>query len=414
MTRPPPLLLAVRACAAPERWVYASFLLLWIAYGVLNQYHSLHGIEFDPAAVVWSQEGLKIVLSLLLFRLQDGGLRELSAQASEHRAMPLYYVVPAGMYALGDVLTYVNLRAFDPATLHLLGEMKLVVVAIVHQCLFGRMLTRGHWAALAMVTAGCVLKALDSQETADAAMAAAKLTATTTTMATVATVTTMVANATTLDYEDASVESEVEALAAAVPHPTLLNYCLVLVNILATTFAGVFNEKLLKDLPSASINLQNLCLYADGMIFLTLGLFLGLPGENKPIGEALSPAGLEALFSRPSVLAMAIVMSIAGLVTSRFLQMFDSIQKSVAVALVVVCLPVLGRAMFGTPVTAKMVVSIGMVVAGMRMYTSRPPPRETAECHGGGEVGGGEDDDWDLELEIKEGGDEDEEGPFLG
>ena len=40
--------------------------------------------------------------------------------------MIFWYLIPAGLYALTDVLTYINLRVFDPATLDLLGEMKLV------------------------------------------------------------------------------------------------------------------------------------------------------------------------------------------------------------------------------------------------------------------------------------------------
>ena len=47
----------------------------------------------------------------------------------------------------------------------------------------------------------------------------------------------------------------------------------------------------------------------------------------------------------------------------------------VAVALVVVSLPLLSRLLFGTPITIKMVASILMVVCGMQIYTSQPPPK---------------------------------------
>ena len=58
--------------------------------------------------------------------MQDGDLLYLYTQLQEHYNMIFWYLIPAGLYALTDVLTYINLRVFDPATLHLLGEMKLV------------------------------------------------------------------------------------------------------------------------------------------------------------------------------------------------------------------------------------------------------------------------------------------------
>lgn len=109
-----------------EKSTFLLFMILWIIYGILNQYTSLNGITFDPTTVVWSQEVLKILLSILLFRIQDGSMRHLCRGVRDNYVMIFWYLIPAGLYALGDVLTYINLRRFDPATLHLLGEMKLV------------------------------------------------------------------------------------------------------------------------------------------------------------------------------------------------------------------------------------------------------------------------------------------------
>ena len=178
-----------------------------------------------------------------------------------------------------------------------------------------------------------------------------------------------------------------------------------------TTIAGVFNEKLLKDKPSICINLQNLCLYINGMMFLTLGMLIGVSEHDKSITEVLSPSSLEALFSQPSILLMAITMSVAGIVTSRFLKVFDSIRKSVAVALVVVSLPLLSRVLFGTPITFKMIVSIVMVVAGMQLYSSQPAPRRMDHKEDGG-------DDNELQMVNEDVGDVDndeidEAGLFL-
>ena len=160
--------------------------------------------------------------------------------------------------------------------------------------------------------------------------------------------------------------------------PTLFHYGLIGINILISTIAGVFNEKLLKDKPSICINLQNMCLYFDGILFLSLGMLLGLSDDHKSIATSLSPSNLKLLFSQPSILIMAIIMSLAGIVTSRFLKIFDSIRKSVAVSLVVVTLPLLSKLFFGTPITIKMIISLVLVVVGMHVYTSQPPPARVA------------------------------------
>lgn len=229
-----------------------------------------------------------------------------------------------------------------------------MVTAIVHQQLFHKMLNRWHWLALTIVTAGCVLKALDSMELSSEDVVQEND-----------------ANATIInEEEDASSTTPNNHH----PAPTLFNYGLIAIHIFISTIAGVFNEKLLKDKPSICINLQNICLYLDGIIFLSLGMLLGISNEHKSIVEALSPSSLEELFSQPSILIMAVIMSVAGLVTSRFLKIFDSIRKSVAVALVVVSLPLLSQIFFHTPITAKMIISILMVVLGMHIYTSQPPP----------------------------------------
>ena len=337
--------------------------------------------------------------------------------------MLVWYLIPAGLYAAGDVITYINLRSFDPATLHLLGEMKLCVTAIVHQCLFKKMLNRWHWVALIIITVGCIIKAVDSVESNDGD-ATTIINATTASIinATNASIISddniddtgdiRAENSTSTDNgnDDASTGEIV-----SMPQPTFFDFALIGVQIMITTGAGVFNEKLLKDKPSICINLQNLCLYINGVMFLTLSMLLGISEHNKPIKEVLSPSSLEDLFSQPSILFMAITMSVAGVVTSRFLKVFDSIKKSVAVALVVVSLPLSSRILFGTPITVKMIVSIVMVVAGMQLYTSQPAPRRVDhKDDGDGDGFDNEEEEMVTVNNVSDGKDEiDESGLFL-
>lgn len=247
--------------------------------------------------------------------------------------------------------------------------MKLVITAVVHQMLFKRILKKLHWVALGIITLGCVIKAMDSMELSNAVP---------------------ITTSTTAGGDDDESDDNNDNKNNNIPHPTAFNYFLILVHILTSTVAGVYNEKLLKDKPTISINLQNICLYLDGITFLTIGIIAQQWGsltsseseskqQQQPSSSIssspLSLSSLQSLFAEPSVLAVAITMAIAGIVTSRFLKAYDSIRKSVATALTVVSLPFLGRLFFGTLITAKMVVSISLVVLGMYVYTAQPPPR---------------------------------------
>mmetsp|Transcript_38557 Transcript_38557/g.83092 ORF Transcript_38557/g.83092 Transcript_38557/m.83092 type:complete len:315 (-) Transcript_38557:120-1064(-) len=279
--------------------------------------------------------------------------------------------------------------------------MKLVITAVVHQMLFKRILKRLHWVALGIITLGCVIKAIDSMELSNA-------------VPTTTTTTTMTAEGGDDESDDNNANNN------NIPHPTAFNYFLILVHILISTGAGVYNEKLLKDKPTISINLQNICLYLDGITFLTIGIiaqqFGSLPSssseseQQQPSSSTssspLSLSSLQSLFAEPSVLAVAITMAIAGIVTSRFLKAYDSIRKSVATALTVVSLPFLGRLFFGTPITVKMVVSISLVVFGMYVYTAQPPPRARPPPE---EYYGGDDDGSGSKARRRTEGDDDAE-----
>jgi drug/metabolite transporter (DMT)-like permease len=274
----------------------------------------------------------------------------------EHWIMLWWYMIPAGLYALTDVMTYINLRTFDPATYYLLSEMKLVLTALVHQMLFQRRLNRWHWVALRMITIGCIIKMLDS-----------------------------------LDGQ----RKEGDGSSAASTNPTWINYMILVLQVLASKVAGVYNEKLLKDKPSIPVNLQNICLYLDRILLLTVGLLSGYLEE-----AALAPSHVQMLFREPVIVAMACVMATAGIVTSRFLKAFDSVYKSIAAELVVVALPFLSWLSFGMSVTVNMVASIGCVVLGMYVYSSQPAPGTQGEKHYAPSYNGEEDGDTELFLPV--------------
>jgi UDP-sugar transporter A1/2/3 len=76
----------------------------------------------------------------------------------------------------------------------------------------------------------------------------------------------------------------------------LYAYALLLVQILSSTCAGVYNEALLKTYDATlSLHFQNAVMYLDSIICLVLCLVLGLTGVS--ISRALDPENLRILFS---------------------------------------------------------------------------------------------------------------------
>lgn len=72
--------------------------------------------------------------------------------------MAVRYFAPAFLYALYNILTYYNLEVFDPTTYFLLLQFRVVVTGVVWQLLFGVKLSVTQWAALVLLTFGCILK----------------------------------------------------------------------------------------------------------------------------------------------------------------------------------------------------------------------------------------------------------------
>lgn len=352
-----------------ERSVFFLYMALWLAYGLLNQRAKLKRESFDPTTVVYVQECLKLTISIALFHFQDGGLKRLVRTGMENWSMFLWYLIPAGLYALTDVLMYVNIRSFDPATYYLLSEMKLVLTAVVSRALFGRKLNGWHWASLGLISGGCALKTLDSLDGGTRRLVGA---------------------------EDGGHQDDGVADQIIYTDPNLANYLILLLQILASTTAGVYNEKLLKTRDFIPVNLQNIYLYVDGILLLVIGFATGVTrsDEQESLADAISPSKLRDLFVRyPMVLVMACLMSVAGIVTGRFLKIFDSVLKSIALSLVVATMPFMSMLCFGTAVTTKMVVAIVCVVVGMHVYSSQPAPSEDSgekdlalEHEGGNEV----------------------------
>ncbi|CCI47618.1 unnamed protein product [Albugo candida] len=203
------------------------------------------------------------------------GIQSLYAQTVKHYGLLYSYLIPAGLYACYDVLAYVNLRKFDASTYFLLLQFRLVVTGLLHQCMFNKKLCGIQWIALLIITFGCCIK------TASEFYGVRKNTS-----------------------------------------PPKLAYASLMLQILCSTFAGVYNEVLLKR-TLATLNVQNIFMYVDSTLCT---LFFIAAGVVESSEDNLT------VFSM-NVLPLITIMACIGVVTSLFLQCMDSIRKAIASAL---------------------------------------------------------------------------------
>lgn len=339
-----------------QRGIFVTYMGLWVSYGLLNELAKRHDVRFNSTSAVVLQSFLKLAIATYMFLTTDAKdattrlgssstsnrsisdimqrFRFLLGQIAKHRVLLLRYFIPSGLYVLYDVLSYVNLRRFDASTYFLLMQFRMVITGMLHQFMFQKRLNRNQWTSLAVTTLGCAIKTLGSSST-----------------------------------------SSGKATVGAVAGPTLFAYGLLMLQILSSTFAGVYNEVLLKKQAKIPLNLQNIFMYMDSIICTVAMLVLGLTGQS--FAQVVQPSELRVLFSL-YVLPMVLIMSVIGVVTSLFLKVLDSVRKAIASALELVFLPLLSAVLFGVPLTFSMVVSVVFVASGVYIYSLPLKPEPDA------------------------------------
>jgi len=328
-----------------RKGIFLLYMGLWIAFGLLNHHAKSSNVKFNSATAVMMQSLLKIILSVFLFIRQDGTGRDLLKQAAKHKAVFLLYVIPSSLYAVYDVLSYVNLRNFDPTTYYLLLQLRLAVTAIIHQVMFKKKLNRNQWIAVLITTAGCIIKTIGDFASAGKG-----------------------------NDEDATSSTSAEGNAAKGNQFSARMYGLLLVQILSGTAAMVYNELLLKKRSFIPVNMQNLFMYLNSVGFLLGMLLLGLTGQS--ISEAIQLENLQVML-HPDVLAMVVIMAVIGPTTGAFLKLLDSVRKGIASALILVVLPIFSLALFGIPIVSHLLLAMVMVSLGIYLYSK--PEKSTQE-----------------------------------
>lgn len=72
--------------------------------------------------------------------------------------------MPAFLYCLYNNLAFVNLSIFDPTSYFILLQLRVILTGIVYQCLFKNDLSKMQWMSLVLLTVGCMIKELKTNE----------------------------------------------------------------------------------------------------------------------------------------------------------------------------------------------------------------------------------------------------------
>lgn len=146
-----------------------------------------------------------------------------------------------------------------------------------------------------------------------------------------------------------------------------INAVFLLIQIICSCLAGVYNEYLLKK-QGANVNIfvQNVFMYLDS---IACNLFILILNGN--IISAFQYENISKLIHY-KVLVVMLNNAFIGIVTSFFLKTLNSILKTFASALELVLTALLSYLFFSIPIYINTVLSIGIVMLATYLYSQNP------------------------------------------
>ncbi|XP_047002356.1 UDP-galactose transporter senju [Schistocerca americana] len=320
----------------PTKWsvvIFIAYMVLFINQGILvtASQSSTSTYSYNTVTVVLLTEVVKLVVSVSIY-CKDNAVSSLLHETKLHIRVMLLYFVPAFLYCLYNNLAFINLSAFDPTTYYLLLQFRVVVTGIAFQVLFKKKLSGKQWLSLVLLTVGCMMKETDMSS----------------------------------DKKNSFTSTSTPTASQAGFHFSF-NALLIVIQTVCSSFAGVYNEYLLKaDGADVNVFVQNVFMYVDSII-CNGGILLVQ-------GQLYSAFTWEALSSVFTFKVMIIMFNNAaiGIITSFFLKNLNSILKTFASALELMFTAVLCWLIFGIPIYVNTVIAISIVSYAVILYSQNP------------------------------------------
>ncbi|KAL5565820.1 hypothetical protein UlMin_028984 [Ulmus minor] len=280
--------------------------------------------QFSPVSVNFLTELTKVVFAVVMLLCQSrhkkvGDKSFLSfstfVQAARNNVL---LAVPAFLYAINNYLKFIMQLYFNPATVKMLSNLKVLVIAVLLKMIMKRRFSIIQWEALALLLIGISVNQLRSLPEG--------------------------------------------ATALGLPLATSA-YLYTLIFVTVPSLASVYNEFALKSQFDTSIYLQNLFLYGYGAIFNLLAI----------LGIALfkGPGSLDILQGHSKATILLICNNAAqGILSSFFFKYADAILKKYSSTVATIFTGIGSALLFGHRLTMNFILGISIVFISMHQFFS--------------------------------------------
>ncbi|KAF3454261.1 hypothetical protein FNV43_RR04708 [Rhamnella rubrinervis] len=280
--------------------------------------------NFSPVSVNFLTEATKVVFAIVMLLLQarhkkvgEKSLLSVTTLVQAARNNVLL-AVPAFLYAINNYLKFTMQLYFNPATVKMLSNLKVLVIAVLLKIIMRRRFSIIQWEALALLLIGISVNQLRS----------------------------LPQGTTALDLP----------LATSA-------YLYTLVFVTVPSLASVYNEYALKSQFDTSIYLQNLFLYGYGAMFNLLAI----------LGMAIfkGPDALDILQGHSKATILLICNNAAqGILSSFFFKYADTILKKYSSTVATIFTGIASALLFGHTLTINFILGISIVFISMHQFFS--------------------------------------------
>lgn len=280
--------------------------------------------KFSPVSVNFLTEATKVVFAIIMLLIQarhqkvgEKPLLSISTfvQAARNNVL---LAVPALLYAINNYLKFIMQLYFNPATVKMLSNLKVLVIAVLLKFIMKRRFSVIQWEALALLLIGISINQLRS------------------------------------------LPEDTTSLALPV---TTIAYIYTMIFVTVPSMASVFNEYALKSQYDTSIYLQNLFLYGYGAIFN----FLAILG----IAVFKGPGSLDIFQGHSKATMLLIVNNAAqGILSSFFFKYADTILKKYSSTVATIFTGIASALLFGHTLTVNFLLGISVVFISMHQFFS--------------------------------------------
>ncbi|XP_018492134.1 CMP-sialic acid transporter 3 [Raphanus sativus] len=280
--------------------------------------------NFSPISVNFLTEIAKVFFAIVMLLIQakhqkvgEKPLLSISTfvQAARNNVL---LAVPALLYAINNYLKFTMQLYFNPATVKMLSNLKVLVIALLLKMVMKRRFSVIQWEALALLLIGISVNQLRSLPEG--------------------------------------------ATAIGIPLATGAYICTVIF-VTVPSMASVFNEYALKSQYDTSIYLQNLFLYGYGAIFNFLGILATVIYKGPESFDILQGHSRATLF---------LIMNNAaqGILSSFFFKYADTILKKYSSTVATIFTGIASAALFGHVITMNFLLGISIVFISMHQFFS--------------------------------------------